>query len=85
MTGPDQVSSQEVQNKWTAAMQSRLKFDALLTDKIRYGQKALSKRMVLLTWKNTLLDEDTLPADWTNLPGVLVGMARERRPPGRNR
>ena len=81
----DIPSPQEVQNKWTATMQSRLKFDALLTDKMRYGQKALSKRTVLLTWKNTLLGEDTLPADWTNLPGVLVGMARERRPPGRNR
>ncbi|KAF8625588.1 hypothetical protein AX17_006816 [Amanita inopinata Kibby_2008] len=72
-------------NSWVSAINRRLKLDILLTSKVRYGKKALGRKVVLQTWRHTLAGESHLPADWLNCPGVLVGIGRSMRPPGRNR
>ncbi|KAJ7923120.1 ribonuclease H-like protein [Mycena leptocephala] len=53
--------------------------DMNLTNRAKYGkQHALSPALVLDTWRGTLLDEGTLPADWLREPGVLVGITPKR-------
>jgi exonuclease III len=74
----------EIHNKWTYIINTRLKLDKILTNKYRYGNKAISKKKVLETWSGVLYDEDGLSEDWTKQPGVLVGIT-SLRPPGRNR
>ncbi|KIJ06161.1 hypothetical protein PAXINDRAFT_92421 [Paxillus involutus ATCC 200175] len=75
---------EEIQNRWIFAMNSRLKMDMLLTDRARYGKKAIPQKTVLQTWSGVLLDEDNLPDNWIWQSGVLVGITSQR-PPGRNR
>lgn len=83
---PDSIlPSSAVRRKWLHAINRRLKFDVLHTNKSCYEKKALRRQLVLQTWRNTLHDEENLPDDWTTIPGVLVGIGREQRPPGRNR
>ncbi|KAE9387763.1 hypothetical protein BT96DRAFT_1078888 [Gymnopus androsaceus JB14] len=68
-------SEMEVENRWIRMMNERLEIDCQMTDG-RYGKKALSKKLVMQTWKGTLKDEGTLPEDWTTKSGVLVGISR---------
>ncbi|KAJ3978666.1 hypothetical protein F5890DRAFT_1655098, partial [Lentinula detonsa] len=65
----------EVRNRWVKAMNGRLESDRNMTNP-RYEKKALNKRLVLQTWKGVLLNERTLPKDWTDgrVDGVLVGI-----------
>ncbi|KAG2744934.1 hypothetical protein P692DRAFT_20849982 [Suillus brevipes Sb2] len=77
-------SEYEIYNRWVHAINTRLKFDRLLTDSIRYGKKALKTEVVLKTWSGILLNEENLPDNWVHRSGVLVGMT-PRRPPGRTR
>ncbi|KAG2339348.1 hypothetical protein BDR05DRAFT_891892, partial [Suillus weaverae] len=77
-------SETEILNKWIHAINTRLKFDRLLTNSMRYGKKALKVETVLQTWSGTLQNEDNLPDNWIRKSEVLVGMA-PRHPPGRNR
>ncbi|KAI0349339.1 ribonuclease H-like protein [Trametes cingulata] len=75
---PDRVhSTRELVNRWTATMNRRLRMDILSTNTKICGKKALSKELVLRTWRGTLTNEDTLPEDWVSCPRVLVGI-----PPG---
>ncbi|KAJ7882339.1 hypothetical protein B0H13DRAFT_1573459, partial [Mycena leptocephala] len=68
-------STHEVHNRWVKIMNERLEIDINLTNRSKYGkQHALSPALVLDTWRRTLLDEGTLPADWLREPGVLVGI-----------
>ena len=76
-------SEVEINNRWVYAMNYRLKLDCLMTH-TKYERKALSKKLVIQTWKNMLLDEDLLPGDWASSTEVLVGI-KTLRPPGRNR
>ncbi|KAK0473530.1 ribonuclease H-like protein [Armillaria luteobubalina] len=64
----------EVHNMWIDTLNKRLTIDHLLVNRQRYGSKALMKAKVLSTWRGTLLDEKSLPEDWTNQTRVLVGM-----------
>ncbi|KAJ7720752.1 hypothetical protein DFH07DRAFT_1008459, partial [Mycena maculata] len=61
-------------NQWLKAVDKVLQHDRILTDKIRFGTLALNKQQVLNTWSGILMDEDSLPDDWTYTEGVLVGM-----------
>jgi len=62
-----------IHNQWLNAVNTALTRDRLLTDKIKFGPLALKKQLVLNTWSGLLMDEDSLPDDWTH-EGVLVGM-----------
>ncbi|KAH6904578.1 hypothetical protein BKA70DRAFT_1373392 [Coprinopsis sp. MPI-PUGE-AT-0042] len=76
-----------VRNKWLMAINRRLRYDRILTDVRSYGRKAIKPQTVEETW-TTILDETltkTLPPDWVINLGVLVGIGKAKRPPGRNR
>ncbi|KIJ65261.1 hypothetical protein HYDPIDRAFT_89147, partial [Hydnomerulius pinastri MD-312] len=77
-------TKEETQNRWIFAMNSRLKTDGLLTDRLRYGKKAIQQKTVLQTWSGVLLDKCNLPENWIWQSGVLVGIMSQR-PLGRNR
>jgi hypothetical protein len=48
--------------------------DCILTDKLRFETQAIKRQLVLNTWSGLLMDEDSLPDDRINTPGVLVGI-----------
>ncbi|KAG1839789.1 ribonuclease H-like protein, partial [Suillus subluteus] len=76
-------SDYEIHNRWIRSMNTRLKFDKILTDSRKFKKGALKESIVLNTWSGVLRDEQNLPDSWTKKVGVLVGIA-PRRPPGRN-
>ncbi|KAJ7257193.1 hypothetical protein B0H12DRAFT_1015592, partial [Mycena haematopus] len=67
-------SQQEIKNRWVSMINSILRQDQLLTNITRFGDLTIKKQLVLDTWSGTLLDEDSLPDDWTRCRGVLVGI-----------
>ncbi|KAJ3999730.1 hypothetical protein F5050DRAFT_1797644 [Lentinula boryana] len=73
-------SESEVRNRWVKAINGRLDLDRNMTSQ-RYEKKALSKRLVLQTWKRVLMNEENLPKDWTDgrIDGVLVGITGSDR------
>ncbi|KAH6911657.1 hypothetical protein BKA70DRAFT_1538928 [Coprinopsis sp. MPI-PUGE-AT-0042] len=85
---PSKIHADEhVQNKWLMAINRRLRHDRILTDNKAYGKKAIKPHTVESTW-TMVLDEAstrTLPPDWVINMGVVVGIGRTRRLPGRNR
>ncbi|EPS94243.1 hypothetical protein FOMPIDRAFT_1134737 [Fomitopsis schrenkii] len=68
-----QHTADSVTTRWLAAMNSRLRQDQIGTSS-RYGRLALKKNIVLSTWRGTIKDERELPADWTRVRKVLVGI-----------
>ncbi|KAJ6566536.1 hypothetical protein B0H19DRAFT_1209608 [Mycena capillaripes] len=62
----------EIQNRWMAMINSTLKRDKLLTNRIRFGSLAINKQLILNTWSGMLHEEDSLPDDWIKSKGVLV-------------
>ncbi|EFI27145.1 hypothetical protein CC1G_14970 [Coprinopsis cinerea okayama7 len=85
---PSKIHSRDhVRNRWLASVNKRLRWDRTLTNEKTYGRKALKPKVVEATWC-TVIDERAdghLPPDWVSDKGVLVGVGRTRRPPGRNR
>lgn len=68
---------QETRNQWIAAINQRLDLDKAMTS-TRFEKKAIPRKLVLQTWRNTLRNEKNLPEDWTNVRGVLVGIEKQR-------
>ncbi|KAJ3718590.1 hypothetical protein DFJ43DRAFT_1005821 [Lentinula guzmanii] len=66
-------STQEVYSRWYKLTNDRSEPDRQMTHQ-KYGKKALSKKLVLQTWKSILAHEEPLPQDWTTMNGVLVGI-----------
>ncbi|PBK78096.1 hypothetical protein ARMSODRAFT_946958 [Armillaria solidipes] len=62
--------------RWTHALNRRMKLDCILSDRKRFQRKATQKSLVLKTWQGTLLEESSLPEDWTTINGVLVGIIK---------
>ncbi|KAK0486816.1 ribonuclease H-like protein [Armillaria luteobubalina] len=88
--GDDKVkdwhSQEEIRRMWIDKMNQRLTIDRLLVNRCRYGSKALTKALVLSTWRGTLLNERSLPEDWIDQDGVLVGIVAQcKRPKGQHR
>ena len=74
----------EVRASWIKNLNRRLQLERLMTDKLRYGQKALKPKLVEKTWWGVLRDQEFLQDDWLRMgTGALVGIGD--RPPGRNR
>ncbi|KAI0073485.1 hypothetical protein K474DRAFT_1692645 [Panus rudis PR-1116 ss-1] len=69
-----QHSSLKIRRLWIQAMNTRLTLDREMTNKRKYGKKALSQNTVLRTWQKTLKGEADLPDNWISSPEVLVGM-----------
>ncbi|KAJ7862648.1 hypothetical protein B0H14DRAFT_2349500, partial [Mycena olivaceomarginata] len=68
------ASEAEIHNRWVAIMNTALKQDKLLTNRAHFGSLGIKKQLVLDTWSSALLDEDSLPDDWTRSEGVLVSI-----------
>ncbi|KAK7038579.1 hypothetical protein R3P38DRAFT_3311573 [Favolaschia claudopus] len=68
------AASNEVHNRWLALINSALKRDQLLTNRYRFGNLSKNTNIVLETWSGALANEDSLPDDWTQVKGVLVGI-----------
>ena len=80
----ESAPEEEVQARWTNAINKRLTIDRFLTDKNRFGKHALDEKLVKTTWSNCLKDEDSLPSDWpTTKTGVLVGISHLAPPRAR--
>ncbi|KAJ7636504.1 hypothetical protein FB45DRAFT_1001578 [Roridomyces roridus] len=77
------LSEHEIHNKWLACINERLRSDFILTDKLKFENRALNLKMVLNTWKNVLDGDTNLPAVSLRESRLLVGIA-PLRPPGRN-
>ncbi|KAJ7249647.1 hypothetical protein C8J57DRAFT_1079502 [Mycena rebaudengoi] len=85
----------EVQNRWFKNLSLRLEIDINLTNRLKYGKEySIPPSVVQDTWSGTLLEEEKLPENWPQEPGVLVSIApmrlmRSLSPPagrrGRNR
>ncbi|KAJ7860650.1 hypothetical protein B0H13DRAFT_2237362 [Mycena leptocephala] len=84
ISGESPHSESEIHNRWVACINKRLKIDRLLTDRSRYGSRAMDTKTVLKTWDGVLMDNQNLPDNWIWQSGVLVGIGKFR-PPGRNR
>lgn len=70
----DPATTREIRNRWLKAINNRLRIDCALTNGIKYGKRAIDKKLVQKTWCNVLKDEENLPKDWTWEAGVLVGV-----------
>lgn len=69
----------EIQNRWHCAINKRLTLDQAMTNK-KYEMKAISTKTVLHTWSGTLQNESSLPENWINCSGVLVGIRPSEQP-----
>ncbi|KAJ7334907.1 hypothetical protein DFH08DRAFT_633884, partial [Mycena albidolilacea] len=67
-------SEAEIHNRWVSCMNTQLKMDQLLTDRSRYGNRALDIRKVLRTWDGVITDNENLPDNWIWKSGILVGI-----------
>jgi hypothetical protein len=68
----------EIEDLWFRTMNDKIEFDFDLTNKRKYGNKALKKKVVLDTWEGMVEQPD--PAkDWKKSGGVLVGTRSEVR------
>jgi exonuclease III len=73
--GKDETQTDaEIEARWYKTMNARLSLDRELSNKRKYGKKAIKKRYVLDTWAGTLEREEELPRDWAREGGVLVGI-----------
>jgi hypothetical protein len=66
-------STSGIHNQWLKVINAALTRDCLLTDRIKFGPLAHKKQLVLNTWIGLLIDEESLPENWTH-EGVLVGI-----------
>lgn len=64
----------EIRRRFEAKLNHRLSLDQGGTNVRIHKKKTLSSAKVRGTWRGMLRDEQTLPEDWTNQTGVLVGM-----------
>lgn len=71
----EQPSIDEIRNKWLKAINDRLAMDCKMTNKKKYGKKAIKEKLVQDTWRGVLKNENYLPHDWTKgRVEVLVGI-----------
>jgi uncharacterized membrane-anchored protein YjiN (DUF445 family) len=66
------ITQRQKYNRWVATINSRLSLDKLMTNRKKYGKKALKERAVIQTWTGTLYDEKNLLDNWIQQSGVLV-------------
>src|SRR5260221_1670283 len=69
-----QISPQEARNLALSTVNSHLEQDRILTSEKRYGKSALPEDLVLKMWSGTLQNKHSLPKNWLQASGVLVGI-----------
>ena len=81
---PSRILPRETVEKiWLRAINERLKLDCQMTNRAKYGRKALRQELVEKTWERVLDNQLDLPENWSRNTGVLVGIGV--RPRGRER
>jgi hypothetical protein len=74
LTHPGKVHSElAICTQWLRSLNALLSRDRILTNKTRFGSLSFNKRLVLNTWSGLLLNEDSLPDDWTYEKGGFSG------------
>lgn len=68
------ITQQEAVRALAKALDKRITDDQRLTNRTKYGNRALSRAIVMSTWSGALLNEANLPPDWLRQDGVLVGL-----------
>ncbi|KAI0656077.1 ribonuclease H-like protein, partial [Cubamyces menziesii] len=69
-----QYTVREVDNRWRAALNARLRHDQAMTNVRLAGKKAVASEKVKATWEKLLSNEQDLPEDWAECGiWVLVG------------
>ncbi|KAK0459132.1 uncharacterized protein EV420DRAFT_1269519, partial [Desarmillaria tabescens] len=56
-------TAREIEQRWTHAINRRMKLDSIPSDQKKFKRKAIQKSLVLKTWQGTLLKESSLPED----------------------
>jgi hypothetical protein len=75
LTHPGKVHSElAICTQWLRSINVSLSRDRILTNKTKFGSLSFNKKLVLNTWSGLLLNEESLPDDWTYEKGVLVGI-----------
>jgi len=68
-------TEQEIRASWVKNLNRRLQLERLMTDKYRYGPKALKPKLVEKTWWGVLRNQESLQDDWLKMgTEVLVGI-----------
>jgi len=70
----EQLVTQKTCNRWKQAINKRLTIDRALTNKDKFGKRAINEKLVKATWRSCLDNEEGLPTEWHKLKGVLVGI-----------
>ncbi|KAJ7806638.1 hypothetical protein B0H14DRAFT_3767615 [Mycena olivaceomarginata] len=73
-------SEAEIHNRWLACINARLRSDIILTDRNKFGNRALNFKEVLNTWKGVIVDAQNLPVTKIGQSRVLVDIAPLRPP-----
>ncbi|KAJ7824804.1 hypothetical protein B0H14DRAFT_2369344, partial [Mycena olivaceomarginata] len=73
----------EIHNCWLACINTHLHTDILLTNRKKFGNRALNFKRVINTLKHILKDAENLTGTKISESRVSVGIA-PLRPPGRN-
>ncbi|KAJ7325763.1 hypothetical protein DFH08DRAFT_711140 [Mycena albidolilacea] len=68
-------SEAEIHNKWLATINSRLRSDIILTDRKKFGNRAMNFKVVCNTWNGVLQDDENLTGTKIGQSRVLVGIA----------
>ncbi|KAL1744066.1 hypothetical protein HDZ31DRAFT_39496 [Schizophyllum fasciatum] len=68
-----EFSRREVETRWYTVMEFRLNEDRRATN-VNLGKRALEQRLVVRTWKSVIADYESLPPEWAENTGVLVGI-----------
>jgi hypothetical protein len=75
LTHPGKVHSElAIGTQWLRSINVSLSRDRILTNKTKFGPLSFNKKLVLNTWSGLLLNEESLPDDWTYEKEVLVGI-----------
>ncbi|KAK0245029.1 hypothetical protein EDD85DRAFT_917403 [Armillaria nabsnona] len=64
----------KIWNTWLHIINQRLMLDRIATKPRKFGLKAAGRRIVLRTWSRVLKKESSLPENWIDQKGILVGM-----------
>ncbi|CAK5272653.1 unnamed protein product, partial [Mycena citricolor] len=69
----EEPSAPEIEGKWNRAIESRFALDRTLTNKNKFGGRALKPHLVETTWRKVVTDTsgDTLNDKWLENPRVL--------------
>lgn len=71
----EETTETEIQNRWIKTINLRLELDIALTNP-KYEKKATPRAKVLKTWRGTVMNERSLPDDWTRSKKVVIDIER---------